>query len=67
MAPTKYPRDLEDTRISTCLESARKDMGFFCSLDRRYKVLKLPLLSRKKESTDCIFIKCRSFHNDLLH
>ena len=65
--PTKYPLSAAETQYSKALESARKDVEcFFGVLKGRFRILKLPILYRKKEAVDNLFFTCCILHN-MLH
>lgn len=67
MPPTKTPFTEEETHWSKALESVRKDVEcFFGILKGRFRVLKLPILYRKKEDVDNMFFTCCTLHN-MLH
>ena len=67
MEPTKYPRCQDDARFSKWLESVRKDVEwFFGRLKGRFRILKLPILFRKKKDINNIFFTCCILHN-MLH
>ena len=67
MEPTKYPLNEEDTKWSKWLESVRNDVEcFFGILKGRFRILKLPIIFRKKSDIDNVFFTCCTIHN-ILH
>lgn len=67
MNPTKTPLVKEEIAWSKRLESVRKDVEcFFGILKGRFRILKLPVLYRKREDVDNVFFTCCILHN-MLH
>ena len=67
MEPTPYPATTADAEWSKWVESVRKDVEcFFGIVKERFRLLKLPIIFRKKEDIDNIFFTCCTLHN-MLH
>ncbi|CAM9772881.1 unnamed protein product, partial [Sphacelaria rigidula] len=57
--PTKAPLTQGEIEWSKWLESVRKDVEcFFSSLKGRFRILKLPILYRRRDDIDKLFLTC---------
>lgn len=66
MGPCQNPVSEQERQWSTAVDLARKDADrFFAALTGRFRMLKLPIASRKKELVDNIVLTCCTLHNML--
>jgi 1,2-phenylacetyl-CoA epoxidase PaaB subunit len=58
-APTRYSSDEDEKKFSASIESYRKDIECtFGILKKRFRILKHPLLVKRKSDCDAIFLTC---------